>query len=561
MTFDGTVTGDGGLTKSGTATLTLNAANSYAGGTTITAGTLLANAAGALPTGGAVAVNGGTLKLGAGQSIGALGGTGDIQLNGQNLGVDIGSGTSRFDGDILGEIVYAGSWAVDDGPVWVTNPAIYSGQEAAALLFGGNASDYAISTVSNNISDINHMAWGDGYGVFQATAVAENYKTDAGAPGYNESGDFSTYVRDHSVTNVNYAFASSGAGSLTKTGDGTLILGGSNTYGGTTRVDGGTLAVDGGRAISDTAAVAVGGAGTFEVIAAETVGSLSGGGHVVLDQTLTTGGDNGSTTYSGAISGAGGLVKTGTGTLTLASANSYAGGTTIDGGTLVADIAGALATGGDVTMTGGTLKLGASQNIGALSGAGAVDLGNSTLSVNVDSGTTRFDGSISGAAGSIEYAGSWQVDDGPSWDTNPAVLSGQEAAALLFGGDAGDYAISTVSNNASDINHMAWGDTYAGPILTVAEDYKVDEGAPGYSQTGDFSTYVRDHLADNVNYAFLYSPAGGLTKTGDGTLILGASTPIPARRRSRAARSPSTAAGPSPIPEPWRSAAPAPSKC
>ena len=48
----------------------------------------------------------------------------------------------------------------------------------------------------------------------------------------------------------------------------------------------------------------------------------------------TTGGDNSSTTFSGEISGSGGLVKTGGGTFILTGANDYTGGTTISAGTL-----------------------------------------------------------------------------------------------------------------------------------------------------------------------------------------------------------------------------------
>ncbi|MDV3459202.1 autotransporter-associated beta strand repeat-containing protein [Sphingomonas sp. HF-S4] len=589
MNFDGTVTGNGGLAKSGTKTLTLNATNSFTGGTTVNAGTVIANANGALPTGGNVTIaSGGTLKLGTDQTIGALNGNGRVELNSRNLTVDLASGTSRFDGALVGGLAYVGSWRVGAGPAWSTNPAVLTGQEAAALIFGGIAGEYEISSVSNVLADIDFKAWGSGYGGFNTSApVAQNYKNDAGAPGYASPQDFSTYVSDHNGNKVNYAFSYRGAGSLTKTGDGTLVLAGNNAFTGTTTVQGGTLALEGGRAISDTAAILVGTAGTLKITTAETIGSLAGGGTVVLDQTLTAGGNNASTSHSGAISGAGGLVKTGAGTLTLTGTNSYTGGTTItagtlqgnsnaiqgnvvnngtlafnqdiDGsfagtvsgtggivktgagtltltstntntggtriadGTLIADVSGALATGGKVTMTGGTLKLGANQNIGTLSGTGAIDLGISTLDVNVAGGTTRFDGAISGVRGVTQYVGSWAVGSGPAWSTNPVVYSGREAAALLFGGNASDYAISTVSNSGADIDFKAWGSGFAGfnTEAPVAQDYKNDAGAPGYGGTQDFSTYVSDWNREKVNYAFLYTPSGALTKSGAGTLILG----------------------------------------
>jgi len=100
--------------------------------------------------------------------------------------------------------VYVGQWHVGDGPVWTSNPAVLSGQEAAALLFGGNASDYAISTISANVADINFMSFLDGWGdsTYLTTALAQNYKLDLGNPGYNDPAGqgtaYSAYVLDHS---------------------------------------------------------------------------------------------------------------------------------------------------------------------------------------------------------------------------------------------------------------------------------------------------------------------------------------------------------------------------
>src|SRR5438445_957071 len=57
--------------------------------------------------------------------------------------------------------VYVGSYQVGDGPVWSTNPQVYSARGAAALLFGGLDADYAISTDPDTV---NHLAWVDGWG-------------------------------------------------------------------------------------------------------------------------------------------------------------------------------------------------------------------------------------------------------------------------------------------------------------------------------------------------------------------------------------------------------------
>ena len=60
------------------------------------------------------------------------------------------------------------------------------------------------------------------------------------------------------------------------------------------------------------------------------------------------------------------------------------------------------------------------------------------------------------------YVGQWQVDQGPSWNTVPIAYSGVLAAALLFGGTAADYVISTVDSNPANINGLAWVSTWGG---------------------------------------------------------------------------------------------------
>ena len=66
-------------------------------------------------------------------------------------------------------------------------------------------------------------------------------------------------------------------------------------------------------------------------------GALSGNGSLVLGgvSTLSLGGNGSDQLFGGALAGSGGLVKNGAGTLSLTGANSYSGGTTVNGGTLL----------------------------------------------------------------------------------------------------------------------------------------------------------------------------------------------------------------------------------
>ena len=87
-------------------------------------------------------------------------------------------------------------------------------------------------------------------------------------------------------------------------------------------------------ALADSTDVTVANDGTYQVDTTDTIQSLAGTGNVSLANgiTLTTG-DGGDDIFSGIISGAGNLVKVGSGTLTLSGINnSYTGTTTISAG-------------------------------------------------------------------------------------------------------------------------------------------------------------------------------------------------------------------------------------
>jgi len=124
-------------------------------------------------------------------------------------------------------LVFVGSWTPYDSPVsWASQPPngplAYTGQEAAALLFGGNASDYVISTADNQVANINHLSWYDVIGV-GGNQFAENYTNKylgqfyGPTSGYNCCGGAyagvnaaSAYIHDNGVTGRNYAFRDDG---------------------------------------------------------------------------------------------------------------------------------------------------------------------------------------------------------------------------------------------------------------------------------------------------------------------------------------------------------------
>ena len=111
--------------------------------------------------------------------------------------------------------------------------------------------------------------------------------------------------------------------------------------------------------------VVISGGGTLDLnYTSQTIGSLASSDSttqvLVRIGTLTTGGNNTSTTFAGSISGDGALIKTGSGIFTLTGTNTYTGGTTVSSGTL--DFAGPAATPSTGILTvnpGGYVVLGA----------------------------------------------------------------------------------------------------------------------------------------------------------------------------------------------------------
>ncbi|HBD1864237.1 TPA: fibronectin-binding autotransporter adhesin ShdA [Salmonella enterica] len=234
---------------------------------------------------------------------------------------------------------------------------------------------------------------------------------------------------------------------LTKEGDGTLILSNTANDYGDTVINGGTLSA------KDAAAL-----GSGDVVIAENAtlalsqgtldNNVTGEGQIVKsgsDELIVTGDNNysGGTTITdgtliadhadslgtGAVansgvlqvgegelentlSGNGSLMKTGTGELTLSGDNSYSGGTTITGGTLIADNADSLGTG--AIANSGVLQVGEGELENTLSGSGSlVKTGTGELTLGGDNSysgdTTIADGTL--IAANVNALGSGNIDN------------------------------------------------------------------------------------------------------------------------------------------------------
>jgi autotransporter-associated beta strand protein len=173
----------------------------------------------------------------------------------------------------------------------------------------------------------------------------------------------------------------SGSGALTKVGLGTLDLGGNNNaHTGALNINGGLLLANFGSAIGNTSAVNVASGAFLTINGSETIGSLAGAGQLAISPgfTMTTGGNNASTTWTGTMLGAGGaLTKAGTGTFTINGNTSYTGLTTVSQGEL--KVNGTMADG--LLIQAGATFSGNANITGNVTNSGAINPGNSPGSV------------------------------------------------------------------------------------------------------------------------------------------------------------------------------------
>ncbi|EEO4790566.1 autotransporter outer membrane beta-barrel domain-containing protein [Salmonella enterica] len=505
--YGSVISGSGNVIKQGGGELTLSNNNSYSGGTTIAEGTLTATAGGALGSGNIdnraylkldaasasdpfivadlTTHSGATVEIGAGSTLQANTLT---QQDGSTLTADL-TATS-------GPAIRAKNVNLD-GTLNVASPAsqepIRSTDDliSLALIESDNAisGDFDGITINGNamnpdafITVVGQKNVNDTHYDLVETLT---WYADHDNAAIDAHGTFNLADADDSFT-VNTVLenvdANSGwnGQSLTKTGAGTLILNAENTYTGGTTISDGTLIANNVEAL--------------------------GTGNVTDNATLelNTGGD-----FTNNISGSGQVVKSGDETLTLSGANSYTGGTTISGGTLVASNVEALGT-GDITDNA-TLELNAggdfANNIG---GTGSVvKSGDKTLTL---SGSNTYTGGTTISGGTLVATNVEALGTGNVTDNATLELSTGGDFANNIGGTGSVVKSGDETLTLSGTNSYTGGTTISGGTL-VANNVE----ALG---TGDVTNNATLELNTGGDFTNAISGSGQVVKSGDKTLTL-----------------------------------------
>lgn len=491
LTLSGVVSGAGSIAKVGSGTLVLNGANTYAGGTSLTAGTLRAGNNAALGTGALAMANGTTLQAGAANLAIAnavtLAGSNVVDVNGQVLtlgGVISGTGplsvidSQSLAGDALiltGVNSYTGGTVVTGTTVQVSQDANLGNAAGGLTLVGGTLRTTASFTTARGVT----LGTGSG-----AIDVATG-------------------------TTLTSSGVISGT-ALTKLGGGTLALNGANTHSGGTALNAGTIAVGNAGALG-TGALAMAGGTTLQAAAANLAlaNAISTAGVGTIDTGANT------LTLNGVISGAGSIAKAGTGTLVLNGSNSHAGGTTLGAGTIQVGSSTALGT-GTLTMAGGTtLVAGAA---GLTTANAIVTQGAATIITGASPAAYTLSGVISGA-GSLTKQGTGTLTvSGVSTYTGPTTVA---AGTLNVTGRLASPV--TVNAGAALTGNGTVG------ALTVLSGGSINPGAPGSIDVATLNVAGAVTLAGTYSVNIAGAASDLIAATGaitlGGTLTVASVTP------------------------------------
>ena len=344
--FTGNFVGTGTLRKLGGHSLTLSGNNEFTS-LVIAGGTLSVSASNNL---GATS---GTILLGSILDVnGSFTNSRTIFLSGGTIDVASGS-TLTQSGTIQNNTGAASLTKSNSGTLVLSGSNSYTGD---TIVNGGRLEINASERISNS-SDLVINS-----GVLDLNNNTETVGGLSGSGGTVDTGGSSGRLIVNQSENTQYLGVVSGTGGLTKQGNGSLTLGGTNTFSGSTLIQDGTLVLGSSGDLSSATDIAVSNGATFDMNGnSDTVDSISGDGSILLGgASLSVDQVGGFTEFSGPISESGSISKSGSHSLTLSGSNSFTGG---------------------VAVFDGILSVGADNNLGAASG-------NITLAANGTLGTT-----------------------------------------------------------------------------------------------------------------------------------------------------------------------------
>ncbi len=318
----GSGTGVNTLIKAGNGTLQLTGLSSYSGGTIVNAGMLdLGVGGGTGAIRGVLTVNtGGTVKVSA---VNGLGNTQNFRIT-----------TTTLNGGIL-DFQNTGSNSITSAQIYLTGGIIRGMAGSKLDLRDNGAGPTGVNTNASSTPSIISVG---------TLGMPGNNTSFTVASGTTTSG-VDLLISSNIVNSAGTGGAGSGTSSLTKVGSGTLQLSGVNTFTGDTNLNEGTLNLASTQALQSSTLNLNGGTLVFDstvTSGAFTLGGLKGTSDLSLTDnagvpaavTLTVGGNNTDTLYSGGLSGTGNLTKVGNRTLLLSGSNTYQGTTYITGGVL-----------------------------------------------------------------------------------------------------------------------------------------------------------------------------------------------------------------------------------
>ena len=548
--------GDVGLVKNTTGVLTLSGHNLYTGTTTVSGGVLRVASGLALggTTAGTVVTSGNRLELAGGVvvtgeslAIAGNGGNNNGALQSQSgdntwAGPIVLSAASTRIGGLLGTTLRVSGEISGTGPLImrpegsVTSTAVielsgantYSGGTVvyAGTLRLAGGDDRLPTTGGLTIGLAGNVLYGSvDLGGFNQT-VAGLSSLGSNQPlqvigNSSTTADSTLRVNLGSGTNTfaGQLIDTIGAGTrtfaLTKAGSGTLVLSGTqNTFSGDTLLEGGVLRITDGLALQhSTLHTGSGSAGSiqFSGFTSGTLGGLRGSNNLVLSNTsgaalaLTVGGNGRSTVFSGELSGGGSLTKTGSGSLTLAGLNTYAGATQIEAGRLL--LTGTLGGSGvsvaSGAVLGGTGRVSAPTTIAA---GGILAPGASTGRIEFTSGLTW------GGGGVLQF----EINDATG--TAGSTTSGWD----LIDVTSGSFAITATSADPFTIDMITLTATQE-PGLATNFNNSIDQAWLLLQHTTEIGAFDTDaFLFVTTNFQNPLFPGAGFGLfRGDSSLVQG----------------------------------------